>query len=138
MTNASDAGTGLHKVPPPLPGRGELWELKVKSQLTLNDRVMVIHNILREDEKLSPRYHLLLNAVYDDQAIEGTLAYDNAMAAQMIRDYAVKKDPEDPLGKEKLSTISKALAVVMRRYGYSRKERRDMLGGEIVPNTTGE
>lgn len=130
--------TKLHRVPPPLPARGEPWELKIKSQLTLNDRVMQVHNILKDHEKLSAKYIAYLNAVYDSQAVEGSLSADNTLAAQMIRDYAEQKDPNDPLVEENLATISKSLGVVLRRFGYSRKERRDMVDGEVVPNDTSE
>jgi hypothetical protein len=51
----------------------------------------------------------------------------------MIRDRAKTLDQNHPLGREKLATISKALGVVLRRYHQSRKERRNMIGGQPVP-----
>jgi hypothetical protein len=67
--------------------------------------------------------------------VEGSLAADNIMAAEMIRDKAKAAGSE--LASEKLATISKALGVVQRRYGFSRKERRNMVRGEIVPGDNG-
>jgi hypothetical protein len=36
------------------------------------------------------------------------------------------------LANEKWATISKALGVVLRRYGLSRKERKNTVNGEVV------
>jgi hypothetical protein len=47
---------------------------------------------------------------------------DNIMAAQIIRDTAIKMGSQ--LAHEKLATISKAMSVVLRRYGSSSEERR--------------
>ena len=75
----------------------------------------------------------LLTAIYDEQAVEGSLSADNVMAAQMIRERANKIDGSE-VKDEKLATISKSLGVVLRRYGASRKERRQTVHGEIVPD----
>ena len=85
----------------------------------LNDRVEEIHRALVEDEN----YLRLLYAVHDKQAIEGSLAVDNMMAARMIRDKAKGAGDLD-VAHEKLTTIVKALNVVLRRYNISRKQRR--------------
>jgi hypothetical protein len=77
-------------------------------------------------------YRAFLSAVYDEQAIEGSLAADNAMAATMIREQA-KAIGNVELANEKLATIAKGLGVVLRRYGVHRKQRRDMLGGKFIP-----
>lgn len=113
---------------------------KLKSSRTLNDMVEEIHLMLYEDDD----YQRFLYAVYDEQAVEGSLAADNIMAAGMIRDKAAKVDKFHPLltgndGKpEKLATISKALGVVLRRYNQSRRDRRDTVGGEVVHSNNGE
>ena len=52
-----------------------------------------IHLMLYEDDD----YQRFLYAVYDEQAIEGSLAADNIMAAGMIRDKAGKVDKFHPL-----------------------------------------
>jgi hypothetical protein len=105
---------------------------KSKSVRTLNDAVEEIHLTLFNDEK----YHAYHDAVYDEQAVEGSLSADNLMAAQLIRNYAMSKGRTE-VAKEKLATISKALGVVLNRYNLGRRSRRNMLGGEIVPDANG-
>lgn len=100
---------------------------------TLNDLVEEMHLSLCEDEK----YQSLLYAVHDSQAVEGSQAADNFAAASMIREKAKAKGSV-VLMREKLHTINLALGVVLRRYGQDRKTRRNMIGGEIVPNGNGE
>jgi hypothetical protein len=87
-----------------------------------------IHLVLIEEEP----YRDLLEAVYDEDAVEGSCSIDNALAAELIRDRA-KKMGYDELAKKKLATISKSLNVVTRRYKLSRKLRKNMVRGEIVP-----
>jgi hypothetical protein len=121
--------------PPPLPAtKKDLLAQRVgQMRRTLNDMVEESHIALYGDD----RYVAFLNAVYDEQAVEGSLSADNIMAATMIRDHA-KKNGGGQLVNEKLATISKALGVVMRRYEISRKERRDMIHGETVPGNNGD
>jgi len=118
-------------LPAPLPATGEDWDAlrDHKISLTLNDKVEVIHNRLRENDK----YARYLYAVYDEQAEEGSLSADNVMAALMIRQAAKKENGEEEVASQKLATINKALGVVLRRYHLSRKERRNTIGGEIIP-----
>ena len=134
----------------PLPKTtGELLARRtIKLQRTLNDHIDDIHVILWTN----PRYQELLDAVYDEDATEGSLAIDNFLAASMIRDYARgeiiwparpntpsrvpadKAIPVDHLVKDKkLGTLVKALGVVLRRYHLSRKERAITVGGEQFP-----
>jgi hypothetical protein len=122
--------------PPPLPAtKDELLAQRVgQMRRTLNDMVEDIHVALYDNEK----YSAYLYAVYDEQAVEGSLAADNVMAATMVREHAKKSNNENPLAKEKLATISKALGVVLRRYEISRKERRNMIHGETVPGDSGD
>lgn len=98
---------------------------------SLNDIVEEYHLAMYDNEE----YSRLLYAVYDEQAVEGSLAADNILAAKMMRERAHElKNVE--LTREKLATISKALGVVLRRYGQSRKERRYTVHGEVVPPDT--
>lgn len=113
---------------PPLPAAIEEWHRKLKAERTLNDQIEDVHRMLVEDED----YIAYLKPIYDEQAVEGSLAADNIMAAEMIRERAKKIDGSE-VAKEKLATISKSLGVVLRRYGASRKERRQMVHGEMVP-----
>jgi hypothetical protein len=76
-----------------------------------------------------------LTAVYDEQAVEGSLAADNIEAARMIREKA-KTIEDHSLAHEKLATISKSLGVVLRRYHLSRKERRQIVDGQVVPDNS--
>jgi hypothetical protein len=107
---------------------------KLKAKRTLNDLVEDIHLSLVEDAK----YIGFLDAVYDEQAVEGSLAADNLEAAHMIREKAIKTGSD--IGKEKKATIAKSLGIVLRRYEWSRKERRNIVDGEIVrtENENGE
>jgi hypothetical protein len=120
-------------MPPPLPEKIEEWQRFLKQERTLNDLVEDIHRILVADEEDGPAYRALLRAVYDEQAKEGSLSADNIFAAIMIRDKAKALDAVHELADQKAATISKALNIVMRRYHSSRKERRYMLEGEVVP-----
>ena len=117
--------------PPPLPAtRNALIEQRsVPLRITLNDLVEEIHLKLWDTQE----YQDYIDAVYDEQAVEGSLAADNIKAAEMIRDYAREQKSDNKLATQKLATISKALGVVLRRYDISRKERRDMIHGENVP-----
>jgi len=115
--------------PHPLPITKEELEahLKVFHEPTLNDVVHSYHVAMWED----PQYHRYLDAVYDEDAVEGSLALDNGEAARMIRERAIAAD-DQRLASKKLATISKALNVVLRRYGISRKERAREVAGQIV------
>lgn len=130
---ALQTGTAIKPLPPQLPDNIDGWTRKLKAERTLNDQVEDVHRILVDDES----YLKLLYAVYDEQAVEGSLSADNIMAAEMIRDKAKKMGAEELAG-EKLATISKALGVVLRRYGSSRKERRHTVGGQTVPGDNGD
>lgn len=119
-------------LPPPLPEKVEDWHRVTKAERTLNDMVEDVHRSLAG----SDQYKAFLYAVYDEQAVEGSLSCDNTEAARMIREQA-KKMKYDELAREKLATIAKAMGVVLRRYGQSRKQRRNMIGGTIVPENSG-
>jgi hypothetical protein len=86
---------------------------------TLNDQVEEIHLLLIDDEQ----YAAYLAAVRNEQAVEGSLFNDDVMAAGMIRDKA--RLMGSAVGTQPLVTVLKCLRVVLRRYGLSRKERRN-------------
>lgn len=119
----------LKPLPPSLPETVEEFRArrKVVTKKTLNDTVEEYHLKLYDRDD----YSRLLYAVYDEQAVEGSLAADNILAASMLREEA-RRDGNVELSREKLATIAKSLGVVLRRYGESRKERRNMVGGQIV------
>lgn len=113
---------------PPLPTNIDEWNRISKQERTLNDLVEDLHRELVSNDK----YVSYLRAVYDAHAVEGSLAADNVFAAQMIRDLAKERNSE--IAKEKIAVISMALGVVLRRYKASRKQRRNMVAGEQVPD----
>jgi hypothetical protein len=115
----------------PLP---TILERKIKFGPTLNDHVERIHVALYAK---SDEYRKFLSAVYDDDAVEGSLRADNLELARLIRDYAaengmteVVKKPDG--GQRTKESIVKALNVVLRRYGIAREIRRNTIGGEYV------
>lgn len=126
----------LSRKPPPLPATvvDFMKQRKVMTTRTLNDQVEELHLRLYESNETYKRY---LDAVWDEDAVEGSLACDNTLASEIIRDLSQKSGNRE-VGSKKLATISKALGVVLRRYGQSRKERRNMVGGEIVPGDNGD
>jgi hypothetical protein len=92
---------------------------------TLNDAVAATHHALWADLT----YRRLLDAVDDADALEGSLAADDFVAATMIRDYA-RRQGDDQLGGKKLAVVVKALHAVLRHYGLSREQRAATIGGE--------
>lgn len=123
--------------PPALPTTTSemIAQRKHEMRRTLNDHVEALHLQLYDDAK----YQRLLDAVYDEDAVEGSLSADNLLAAQMIRERAAGENGRDAyVAEKKLATISKALGVVLRRYGMSRKERARMIDGETVDSNNGE
>ena len=121
-------GKELRPEPAKLPDTvsGALAHRKLKQRPTLNDEVESLMLLVWEDDQ----FQSYLDAVYDSQAIEGSLAIDNVKLAELIRDKA--KAIGNRVAQEKLATIVKSLNVVLRRYGFSRKERRDVVSGKIV------
>jgi hypothetical protein len=99
------------------PGEDEMTH---QDRTTHNNLIEQVHLVLVEDDS----YLALLDAVYNSQAVEGSLADDDIMAAKMIRDKAYKLGNAE-VARQKLASIVKALRVVLRRYGASRKQRRE-------------
>jgi hypothetical protein len=115
---------------PPLPVTTSEWmdRRKTKAVRTLNDMVEEIHlRLVNNDD-----YRKYLDAVWDEDAVEGSLSADNYELANLIRAEAIKR--ESPIMDKKKATIAKALGVVLRRFGEDRKTRRNSVHGEYVPN----
>lgn len=93
---------------------------KNKKSYSLNDMIEKHHIALYTNDD----YQSLLEAVHPEQALEGSLIADDFEAARMLREKA-RESGDGYVAKQKLDTIRKSLAVVLRRYGISRKERRD-------------
>jgi len=121
------------RVAPPLPASIDDWERSIKEERTLNDMVEDIHRILVNE---SEKYRALLRATYDAHAVTGSLSFDNCKACEMIQEKAQQIGSE--VATEKLAIINLALGVVLRRYKASRKQRRNMIHGEEVPNDNDE
>jgi|SoiMethySBSTD1v2_1073268.scaffolds.fasta_scaffold470461_2 hypothetical protein len=109
-------------LPPRLPETATefLAHRKMKATRSLKDQVEDVHIALYDDKS----YKALLEAVYNEQAVEGSLAADDFKAAELIREKAKQMNYVE-LAVQKLATIAKTLGVVLRRYGASRKERRN-------------
>lgn len=139
--------------PPPLPNSRQELEAqrRVRRTITLNDMYEMVYKVLNDIEGVEEirdesardkardqrtKFRSFILAVYDSQAVEGSLTVDNIKAAEMVRDYARSSEiPEiAELRGLNLATLVKVQGVVLRRYGQDRKSRRLMLGGEVVSN----
>jgi hypothetical protein len=115
---------------PPLPAttKDMLDQRKGDLSRTLNDLVEEVHVRLYDKSD----YRDLLSAVWDSEAVEGSLSADTYSAAAMIRAEAKSRGS---LVKDKnLATISRSLGVVLRRFDLDRKTRRHMVDGKVVPH----
>ena len=130
----------IQKLPLPATRDAMIAQRTMLPHKTLNDYVDEIHielwsvekDVVQDGETVTVfPYRELLDAVSDEDAVEGSLAIDNAKAAEMIRDYAIEHGISY-VSKKKLMTIVKSLNVVMRRYHMSRKERAVTVNGEVV------
>lgn len=120
--------------PNPLPATVQDLEAmrKVFHQPTLNDRVDAIFVRLW----LNDEFRRLLDGVYDEDTVEGSRSADDLFAAIMIRNEAKESDPY--VANKKAATISRALKVVAKRYGISRKERAHEVAGQIIDMSNGD
>ena|SRR5215831_9908590 len=115
---------------PPLPETIDEWNRQIKAERTLNDMVEEIHRMLVNG---SAEYRAYLRAVYDQHAVTGSLSFDNCKACELIHAKAKELEAYNEVAEEKLAVINLALGVVLRRYKASRKQRRNTLGGVVVP-----
>jgi hypothetical protein len=121
----------------PLPTDIADWVRKTDFNRTNNDRVEDLHLKLVNDPKRSAKYIETLKAVTDTEALEGSLAIDNADAARMLRDAATEAG-DHVIARLKLKAIVIHLNVVLKRYGQSRAERRQLIGGEYIASENGQ
>jgi hypothetical protein len=127
----SERNRALQPEAPPLPETIADWVRAIKAERNLNDQVEDLHRVLvGENEK----YRKYLRATYDQHAVEGSLSADNVFASMLLRDKAKQVDPNGDVANEKIAVINLALGVVLRRYKASRKQRRQTVGGQVVPN----
>ena len=94
---------------------------------TLNDDVEDIHLRMWQEQD----YRRYFGPIWREETIEGSFIDDDACVAQMVRKYA--RDHSFPIaGHANLASIRHSLHVVARRYGLSRKERQQLVGGHVV------
>lgn len=94
---------------------------------SLNDDVDECHLKLWDD----PDYRRWFLAIHPAETIEGSFQADDFMAAEKIRQFAIEH--RIPIAANaKLAAIIFSLHVVCRRYAMSRKERRNLVSGQIV------
>jgi hypothetical protein len=113
----------LLKVAPPLPATRTdlLAQYKLKRRRSINDLVEEIVVKLWDKNENFMKY---VDAIYNEQAVEGSLDEDDTMAALIIRDVA-EKDKHVEVAKQNLRTIKLAMRVCLRRFGVSRPEREE-------------
>jgi hypothetical protein len=116
-------GLEVLKVAPPLPATQAdlLAGYKLKRRRNINDLVEEIVVKLWDNDQ---QFMKLIEPIYDSQAIEGSLAEDDVMAALIIRDVA-KRDKHVEVAGQNVHTIKLAMRVVLRRFGVSRPEREE-------------
>ena len=120
-TDIEAAQNGSNIIALPQTAQGLMEYRKSAAKKSLNDQVEFVHLNLWD---VSKEYQSLWDAVQNSQAIEGSTTADDYAAAGMLRQYA--KDNAAPyVARQNLTTLKFALGVVMRRFGMSRKERRE-------------
>jgi hypothetical protein len=139
--NQNRKGRSLAK---PLPSTLEDWQKarQVTIERTLNDNVETLHLgiIAHQDRAVAEKYNDFLDAVFPEDAREGSLVADDHEAARMVREYASEvigdggAMRDSYVASKNLATIVKALRVVLRRYKSSREQRAAMIDGHEVPN----
>lgn len=119
MTDTTAAA--LRPAPPPLPAtRADLLAgYKLKRRRNINDLVEEIIVKLWDNDENFMKY---VEAIYDSDAVEGSLVEDDVMAALIIRDVA-RKEKQTEVADKNLHTIKQAMKVGLRRFGVSRPER---------------
>ena len=130
-TQPTSEQRALSKIP--VPRSPSEWVLKSNFSRTINDLVHELHTALYADEA----YLRYLDATSNAQAVEGSCTADDYEAARLIRMEASKRNMER-VANANLETIRRALNVVLHRYKMSRRERRNLVDGEIVDMANGE
>jgi len=142
MNDTVDFSKTSHALKPRPPALPKTYEdmvegKRTKTGKTLNDFVDDIHHLLWVDAEQDPTYQTLIDAVYDEDAHEGSTIFDDYLLAKMIiakaaatgNTYVANKSP---------ATIAKAHRFVLNRYGLGRKQRRNMIHGEVAVEPNGD
>jgi hypothetical protein len=117
------------KRPVPLPATRDdlVSQYRLKRKRNINDFVEDILLRLWPDQS----FMKYLDAIYDSQAVEGSLEADDFEAARIIRQYA--KDNNSPMvADENLTTIVRAMKVAQRRYNIGRPQREEAAETDFV------
>jgi hypothetical protein len=119
----AEEATQLRPTAPPLPAtRADLLAgYKLKRKRSINDLVEEVIVRLWDQNEEFMKY---VDAIYDSDAIEGSLEEDDTMAAQIIRNVAKKENLTEVAAKN-LHTIKLAMRVGLRRFGVARPEREE-------------
>jgi hypothetical protein len=97
-----------------------------------NDLVQIVFAELYPE---SSDFRDLLQAVWNEESVEGNINADDIMASAMIRNRAkqsMDSEVREKIGVANVVTIAHSLKVVMRRYKLGRLQRRYLLEGEEV------
>lgn len=114
----------LLKVAPTLPQTrdGLLAQYKLKRKRSINDLVEEVIVKLWDNDENFMKY---IDAIYDSQAVEGSMDDDDVMAALIIRDTA-KRDKHVEVSDQNVHTIKLAMRVALRRFDVARGQRYDL------------
>lgn len=112
----------LRPQPPALPEtRTDLMaHYKLKRKRSINDLVEEIVVKIWENEE----FQKLVSAIYDSDAVHGSMGDDDTMAALMIKGIA-EKDQHVEVASKNLHTIKLAMRVALRRFDQGRGNRFD-------------
>lgn len=117
--NATPKGDVVNIKKVPLPAtRSELSRKSLRSK-TIND---FVEDVFLELFEVDEEYMALIDGVSNADSVEGNTLDDDVRAAEIIR---AKAPMGSPLKGKKTAAIRYAHGVVLRRYGISRKERRE-------------
>jgi hypothetical protein len=125
----------LRPTPEPLPTNMDeaLAHRRVETRLTINDQVDQIYRQICFQKE----YQRLIFGIYDEQATDGRLEWDDYKAAVFIKNYA-KDNGMPEVANESLTVIDRAHQTVLRRWGQSRKMRRNRVGDTNVAEEQAE
>lgn len=91
----------------------------------INQKAVNLHDQVEQivtDLVTNDTFYGFIDAVYPEQAVEGSIAADNHEAARMVREYA-KENGYPVVAHQKIQTLIRSLNVVLRRYGLARNQR---------------
>jgi hypothetical protein len=97
------------------------WVRKFGCHKKLKDEVENVHGSLSWSDK-AEEYFRLLDATHDSQAVEGSIAADDFAAARMLRAHA--RSIGNKVAEQNLTTIKRALSIVLSRYNLGGNSRR--------------